>query len=881
MKLLTLKFQAFGPFVKEQTIDFTVLNDKGMFLINGPTGTGKTTIFDAITYALFGKGSGEDRDDGKSLRSDFAKDEDLTYVDLVFEASGQTYHIYRQTPRKRKKQKGEGYTEEAGKVDLYMPDGSVISKIKDVDNKIVNEILHMTRDQFKSVALLAQGEFTKLVTADSKSRAAILEHIFQKEIYNRFQEKVTAITKNAETEMNTVKASVNTLIEKLEGGEEITGYIEAKEDPANIPSFLNSVALKIDELKEQHEESKKQKEKDYKAFQEASNKLTALRTNNKQVNSYLDALQKLEDLQKQELEINNLKKDMEVQVELNALKPFFDQIDNANKNIKANEGVIEDASNKLADVEKNKKWLSENKEKYDAAKKRVDELIRIIPTLGQIIKDKEELLKDKKALDKEQKKYDDAVILNKKQETNFNSIKERFFASSSYNLAKELEEGKPCPVCGSTHHPNKAHNTAPVSEAEYKQAEEDMNQSNQELIELKSALDKVSASFKQKEDGLVKTLTTNGFENANKELLYSNKVEEEVKSLEQEQLGKKMIVFQYEKLEKQVIGLEPQYKTAIESATTAIKTAKEQIEKVDGEIKEKLDSNTHIKTKKQYEEKTASKSASLNVEKIKEKLETFNNERTSAQAIVKNTPQELISQGKVDEASLIEETNNKKAIFDNSLTAESTLDNKIKNLEKDVKSIKEKYDECKEVISKCTSLMELSKTANGFNRMKLSFKMYILADYFDKIIAQANHRLTKISNGRYRLVRSDDLRKGNAQQGLDLDVFDLETGKERPASSLSGGEKFVSALSLALGLSDIIETNHALIQVESVFIDEGFGTLDENYLDMAMKALESLKQDNKTVAIISHVEKLKTYIPDSLVVKKTDIGSTIAFETKV
>ena len=177
--------------------------------------------------------------------------------------------------------------------------------------------------------------------------------------------------------------------------------------------------------------------------------------------------------------------------------------------------------------------------------------------------------------------------------------------------------------------------------------------------------------------------------------------------------------------------------------------------------------------------------------------------------------------------------------------------------------------------------MELSKTANGFNRMKLSFKMYILADYFDKIIAQANHRLTKISNGRYRLVRSDDLRKGNAQQGLDLDVFDLETGKERPASSLSGGEKFVSALSLALGLSDIIETNHALIQVESVFIDEGFGTLDENYLDMAMKALESLKQDNKTVAIISHVEKLKTYIPDSLVVEKAEVGSRIRFETKM
>ena len=176
---------------------------------------------------------------------------------------------------------------------------------------------------------------------------------------------------------------------------------------------------------------------------------------------------------------------------------------------------------------------------------------------------------------------------------------------------------------------------------------------------------------------------------------------------------------------------------------------------------------------------------------------------------------------------------------------------------------------------------ELARTANGANRMKLSFKMYILADYFDKIIIQANHRLSKITNGRYKLVRRDALGKGNAQQGLDLDVYDVETGKERPASSLSGGEKFVSALSMALGLSDIIETNHALIQVESIFIDEGFGSLDDNYLDMAMKALETLKDDNKTVAISSHVEKLKEYIPDGLEVQKADIGSKVVFKANI
>ena len=153
--------------------------------------------------------------------------------------------------------------------------------------------------------------------------------------------------------------------------------------------------------------------------------------------------------------------------------------------------------------------------------------------------------------------------------------------------------------------------------------------------------------------------------------------------------------------------------------------------------------------------------------------------------------------------------------------------------------------------------------------------MYILADYFDKIITQANKRLQIITNGRYHLIRRNDLGKGNAQQGLDLDVYDIETGKNRAASTLSGGEKFVTALSMALGLSDIIEEEHALVQVESTFIDEGFGSLDSDYLDMAMKALETIRLDNKTIAIISHVEKLKEYVSDGLLVKKANTGSEI------
>ena len=257
MKILDLKIKAFGPFLKEQHIDFTELNNKGMFLINGPTGTGKTSLFDAVVFALYGKGSGKDRDDGKSLRSDFAKDGDIPYVDLKFEANGQIYRIYRQPAYMRKAKKGGGLTPEAPKAELYMPDGSVISRPKDVDDKIVNEILFINRDQFKSVALLAQGEFTELITATSKDRAAVLEHIFQKEIYDEFQHKITELSKKVEDEKNSVISSVNTLINKVEGGEEIIGFAESLDDPANIPTFIKNIKELIKKLNEEAREKHK------------------------------------------------------------------------------------------------------------------------------------------------------------------------------------------------------------------------------------------------------------------------------------------------------------------------------------------------------------------------------------------------------------------------------------------------------------------------------------------------------------------------------------------------------------------------------------------------------------------------------------------------
>ena len=402
----------------------------------------------------------------------------------------------------RKAKKGGGLTPEAPKAELYMPDGSVISKPKDVDDKIVNEILFINRDQFKSVALLAQGEFTELITATSKDRAAILEHIFQKEIYDEFQRKITELSKKAEDEKNSVISSVNTLINKVEGGEEIIGFAESLADPANIPTFIDNVKELIKKLKEDVKEKHKMTESAQKEFNAVAAKLTALQTDNKQIQNYLNALEKLEELSKKEKMMELSKKLMEGQIEINSLKPLFNQLDSLNKAIKTSNDEIEQAKKKLNTIKDIKKWLLDKKDTYENDKVRLIELNKIISSLSDITKDKKNLVEEKTSVANLESQYDKQFDAYKKQEKAFIDLKDRFFASSSYNLAQLLEEGKPCPVCGSIHHPDVAHASNPVSEDEYKKAEKEYNSATSKLTQQKNILDTKKAAFKTKENAL-------------------------------------------------------------------------------------------------------------------------------------------------------------------------------------------------------------------------------------------------------------------------------------------------------------------------------------------------------------------------------------------
>ncbi|MCF0126599.1 MAG: hypothetical protein HUJ68_12770 [Clostridia bacterium] len=493
-----------------------------------------------------------------------------------------------------------------------------------------------------------------------------------------------------------------------------------------------------------------------------------------------------------------------------------------------------------------------------------------LENLTKLNKQKSAVITQKDTLEKADKKFSEEYKKFSILEQEYRSIRDKFFASSSYNLAKDLKDGMPCPVCGSKAHPSLAVSTDVVSEVDFKSAENNYENKQKLINNLKTSLDSERSAFKEKVNQMIQVLKDNGFADANESMIYSNQLDDLIKTLSQQICDLNQWNIKYESTQKDYVEKSSKLNQELKNQKELLNQLTNDLDENKKNLSNRIEENKLFKNIEQIKELDG-----INIEKTKENIERFNNEKLIAKTTIDNTPKELVKNGLIDASQLAETVKQKKEIFDGCISAANDIKNKLTNLSKSKRDIKTKYDECKDVLVTFSSISELSKTANGFNRMHLSFKMYILADYFDKIIIQANRRLKRITNGRYKLIRRDSLGKGNMQQGLDLDVYDVETGKNRPASSLSGGEKFVSALSMALGLSDIIETNHALIQVESIFIDEGFGSLDENYLDMAMKALETLKDDNKTVAIISHVEKLKEYISDGLEVKKTDIGSTV------
>src|SRR6056297_1278035 len=996
MKPIKLTMEGLGPYGNKEVIDFTKLESNTLFLITGATGSGKTTIFDAISYALYGEGSGENRE-AKDFISQFSDLDTTTQVELIFELKGQEYKIRRVPEQLRYKKVGDGTTTQSTVAELEILGKNLnFSGINDVNDK-VNEIIGLDSDQFSQIMMIPQGEFRKMLVAESKEREKILQKLFDTTLYENIQQRF----RNSEKEMRNEIESRESLLRQAAGrteykdDEKMNEYLSVeyynyssmfkltenliKDDEKNVEKLKKDI--KKEKEKEDHikfQEEKVEKGKKYleiKPFEENYNdkkkdlkeqeelqkerkekideKFKELKKENEEVNSkeYLHEIEKTkEDIKEKKNILPKIKEKKEITENLKESKKQNDKLLEELKSLEKDLTRYKEENKK---IDKNFESLIELKDKLNTKENKAVEIKKDIKIKNSIKISQEEI---KNIQGKIKEIIEEKNQLQKNQENktkDYKDIRESYFSNMGAILAKELKDGQACPVCGSKEHVEKAEfQGEDITKKDLDKLEKEVGKITSEINKLeneetslkqkikgiKENIENYSKDLKNTEDSLVELqkqekeinieiLSINkNVEEVAKQRKKKKKLEKLIEELVQEKEEKSKLLkdielnitkfqTQIEEINKSLEGKENQKEILIliqklEEKLKDKENKKENINKKYTEIKEekirldekfksieanieKLEKETLQKDKlfidkikeeglKDKDEYIKSVLEKENIKKIEEEIKTYKENIKILQIDIKKLDKETKNLEVVDlekikgNISQIEEkiTQSSKAI--------TNLETKIRKSKELIKELKSSYKKIEEMKKKHSKYSYLSGLVNGRgeNGMdKLSLERFVQIEFFEDIINAANQRLKKMTEDRYYMKRAEEYTR-RRQIGLDLDVFDSYTGKTRSVKTLSGGESFKASLSLALGLSDVVQSYSGGVQLDTIFIDEGFGSLDPESLENSINCLVDIQEKGRLVGIISHVEELKERIDTRLEVISTNRGSTTQFVVK-
>lgn len=1052
MKPIALYMHHFGPFV-EESIDFTKL-DKELFLITGPTGSGKTTIFDGLCYALYGEGSNTFRQ-SREMKSQFGDPLEMMWVDFTFELREKTYRVRRIPEQDRKKERGQGTARQKHEAVLYeIADGEeklISASVAEVGEKI-QEILGINANQFRQIVMLPQGEFSRLLKAKEEERVELLKSIFRMDLYNNLKDRVASglreirgrhndLSVEMETERQHIKCGESSeLAEILAQNDKTMDYVldltrkEIEADTAQIDALaekekqavkaldqlrvtmaaaeqinsqfeqLESQKTRLKALEDEGESVREKEEalalskkalavKPYEeAWTRARHKKEGAAADLKSARERLEACRKALEKSKEEYEkvsapaysalMEQLQEKLEVEKRLaESLRGFEEKHSGLQKRSEELRRLEEKGERQKQDSESLKKMEHESytldKEIFELEKtaqksghelenltgqqKRVEEALEIY----RLIEEREQRIA---ALRTEWKENQNRI---KAQESACQTLLERQRQQTAAGLAAGLEEGKPCPVCGSVHHPQRAEAAEDVDEAVLSENTEALN-----ALKIKSGSLKNEGTLQRREIETRRTellgrlaeimpveegvLPAKAMVTARQESLAESfevlhvkcqNAEKQLKARQKEKSGLEAVAKKlkaqlesYGALEEQLKAareetgllrgqlsqMEAQIKTLAETLKfpPEMENPKEFLKKI-----ESFERNTSalIAEKKGYKDNTQAnhqkllqeeavqaanyKSGSHMLEKAEEEEVRLNSDYSAALGKAGLTPEDYAGcHNMTDEAIRAMETELEQYRFNLKSTAErvqeledglrdkkpveltryredqQALEAQIEGCRREITILNEKIAQNRQQIGKIEGLVQelkeverlqgiythLDQTIKGTlaGKPKISFERYILSAYLQDILESANIFLEKMSSGRYRLeVMGDFKQSGN--RGLEIEVVDAYTGLRRSANTLSGGETFMAALSMALGLSDIVQSYAGGISLDTIFIDEGFATLDPEALDNAISCLLAIKNDGRTVGIISHVEELKDRIDTKIIVEKTEAGSHI------
>lgn len=913
MRPLKITMSAFGPYAGEVTLDMQKLGKSGIYLITGDTGAGKTTVFDAISYALYGEASGNYREN-TTLRSKYASADTPTFVELEFEYNNEIYKINRNPEYPRPNKRGEGFTKQSANAELVMPDGSVITKIKEVSAK-VEEIIGINKNQFSQIAMIAQGDFRKLLNCETNERSKIFRKIFKTEPYHNIEIKLSSLFNELKRNREKEKSGIEQYINQLKCNENDTLSLElemAKSGDVLIEDVIKLAGEIINKDTLEYTKTQKNIESINEEIEKINSNIKLYENQEATKKAYAKASAKLEELKTKRNECEKAYKSAEAQRErlddltrkinlINSKMPKYDELKSLENSINEKTQSFEKSNNSLKLKQQEITLLEKEIDEKSKALEEVkgaDLLVQKLTVQKEEINKKAEALKELKTeIDRcktEQKNLKNAQSFAKSAldeygalENEYNQIYIAFFNEQAGIIADELKDGEPCPVCGSTSHPNLARKSenapsqADVESAQnlVKKAQEIADKARDTASALKSRFDEIAANVKSAAKKLFGT-DDNVFDNYNSNINALKKEYDCTLALLKTANEKLNL---YQKLDKEIPKIQEKQKSLSDEIST-LNTQKASDEAFISEntkrvtsIKSELDFKSADLAKDKLKEytnlsndiKNAIEKSKNDFDDIKSKYDTQKGTKASLENALKEFKE-------IDLASLNEKSlklNKYKKDIDK--TAKS-LYSRIESNKLLVDNISKKRDILKGYDDKYVWLKALSETANGdiSGKEKITLETFVQMTYFDSIIRKANIRLLTMSDGQYELVRRSDAETLKKNEGLALDVIDHFNGSSRSVSTLSGGESFMASLCLALGLSDEIQSSNGGIKLDTMFVDEGFGSLDGEALDRALSALTSLSQGNRLVGIISHVDALRDRIDNKIVITKDrTIGS--------
>ncbi len=913
MRPLKITMSAFGPYAGEVTLDMQKLGKSGIYLITGDTGAGKTTVFDAISYALYGEASGNYREN-TTLRSKYASADTPTFVELEFEYNNEIYKINRNPEYPRPNKRGEGFTKQSANAELVMPDGSVITKIKEVSAK-VEEIIGINKNQFSQIAMIAQGDFRKLLNCETNERSKIFRKIFKTEPYHNIEIKLSSLFNELKRNREKEKSGIEQYINQLKCNENDTLSLElerAKSGDVLIEDVIKLVGEIINKDTLEYTKTQKNIESINEEIEKINSNIKLYENQEATKKAYAKASAKLEELKTKRNECEKAYKSAEAQRKrlddltrkinlINSKMPKYDELKSLENSINERAQSFEKSNNSLKLKQQEITLLEKEIDEKSKALEEVkgaDLLVQKLTVQKEEINKKAETLKELKTeIDRcktEQKNLKNAQSFAKSAldeygalENEYNQIYIAFFNEQAGIIADELKDGEPCPVCGSTSHPNLARKSenapsqADVESAQnlVKKAQEKADKARDTASALKSRFDEIAANVKSSAKKLFGT-DDNVFDDYNSNISALKKEYDCTLALLKTANEKLNL---YQKLDKEIPKIQEKQKSLSDEIST-LNTQKASDEAFISEntkrvisIKSELDFESADLAKDKLKEytnlsndiKNAIEKSKNDFDDIKSKYDTQKGTKASLENALKEFKE-------IDLASLNEKSlklnEYKKDVDETAKSLYSRIDsNKLL-----VDNISKKRDILKEYDDKYVWLKALSETANGdiSGKEKITLETFVQMTYFDSIIRKANIRLLTMSDGQYELVRRSDAETLKKNEGLALDVIDHFNGSSRSVSTLSGGESFMASLCLALGLSDEIQSSNGGIKLDTMFVDEGFGSLDGEALDRALSALTSLSQGNRLVGIISHVDALRDRIDNKIVITKDrTIGS--------